>query len=191
MGDSFRQSQKLSGGESTPTDSLRDFSYVLKNALEYYDDATIKNYDKIRKFKFYKIDQYESKIYFYDKNKDEIFTSKYELIGKFLCDTKVWVWGWSMAEATSKQIDVARRVLNYALDLEQSHYILKSELITSRHQISTNIQLDILTALTLYLSKKPFLYKLNFVGNMASIDNVFPVVKEKDATSVYYMVLLQ
>ena len=41
--------------------------YVLKNALEYYDDATLKNYDKVRKFKFYKIDQYDSRIYFYDK----------------------------------------------------------------------------------------------------------------------------
>lgn len=169
---------------------MDDFSYLLRDALEYYDEATIKNYDRIRKFKFYKIDRNESKIYFYDKNKEEIFSSHYELIGKFLCDTKVWVWGWSMAEATNKQIDIARRVLNYALDLGQNHYVLKSELITSRHQISSNTQLDILTSIALYLSKKPFIYKLNFIGNLTSIDNMFPIVKEKDAISIFYMVLI-
>jgi len=170
---------------------MDDFSYLLRNSLEYYDSLMLKNYDLVRKFKYYKINKEETRIYFYDKKKDLILSYKYELIGKYLCNTHIWVWGWSVGEATNKLIDTSKKVLNYAFDLDKRFISLKNELITSRHQISSEIQLDIFSALSAYLSKKSFVYKLNDVGEIETDDGLFKISKSTDAINVYYLVLIQ
>lgn len=177
---------------------MDDFSYLLKNALEYYDDARMHNYDIYRKIKFYDLDTVNKKIVFYDKNKEQIFLSQYEVIGSYLHNTKVWLWGWAISELDSKHINIARRVLNYALDLDKKNYVLKTELITSRHQISSNVQLDILLAIASYLSKKPNIYKLNYskktstnhTTDLETNKRYYPITKDVDAMGTYYLALI-
>jgi hypothetical protein len=140
---------------------MNDFTQVVKDALEYYDENALKNYDLIRTFKYYTIIADVGKIAFYDDNKKKIYEYNYEVIGKYIPPQKLWMWGWSSGELNKELITISRKVLNYALDLDKENFFLKTALITSRHQITYRTQIDIHIALTSFLSKRPFVYKLN------------------------------
>lgn len=168
---------------------MDDFSYVLRDALEYYDANSLKSYDVQKRYKYYKINLDKTTITFFDKKKKEISTHKYTYIGKYNPKSKIWIWGWSVSSADKSMIEVSRRVLNYALDLDMKYISLKSELITSRHQVSSMTQIDILVALTAYLSKCPIIYRLAY-DNVIIEQDIHKVISDHEPDSIYYLALI-
>jgi hypothetical protein len=119
------------------------------------------------------------------------------------------VWGWSSGELNKELILTSRKVLNYALDLDRENILLKTALITSRYRVSSPIQIDIHLALTSFLSKQPFIFKLDYFGEYSPETNdtdgmksntdeftedekkhIFKILKKGDPASSYYIVLL-
>ena len=190
---------------------MNDFTQIVKDALEYYDNNTMRYYDKIKTFKYYTILKDDGKIIFFDNGKNKIYESKYDVIGRFIPTQNIWVWGWSSGELNKDLILTSRKVLNYALDLDRQNILLKTALITSRYQISSPIQIDIHIALTSFLSKQPFVYRLDYFGEYSpdvnDTDNdstkynnvefsedekkhIFKILNKTDPISSYYIVLL-
>jgi hypothetical protein len=133
---------------------------VIQLALEYYD----KLYDKFEPI-FEKIvdhirairwlDLERNTITYYDKNKNIVLQSKYEILGVYNNTQKIWFWAWADPSMKKNEIYISRKLLNYGFDIDTDQtYLLKSELITSRFIISNKIQVEIHIALAAYLSKK-------------------------------------
>ena len=85
--------------------------------------------------------------------------------------SNIWRWAWSMPTLSKNDTLISRKILNYAFDLEPTkEYILRSALINSSTLIKNNLQLDIHIALSSYLIKKPFIFKLPIGFNQNSTD---------------------
>jgi hypothetical protein len=140
---------------------------IITNSLEYYD-TNQEIFDKINsKIKYYKIelvnsDLDHSKIKFFDKNKKELFVSRYEIVGSFNNTTNTWIWAWSIPHFRKNSTFISKKILNYGLDIpaKPENKFLKSELVTSRFRIADHIQLDLHVAIASYISKNPFIFKL-------------------------------
>lgn len=139
---------------------MEQFIHILKNALEYYDENTIKYYDKKKSFRDFHIDQENNIITFFNKKGNKIYESKYTVIGKYIIDSQLWIWGWANPKLSKSSIITSINVLNYAFGLDEPHLSLKTALINSRFQIVSSIQVDMLVALTCFLSKQPFVISL-------------------------------
>jgi len=141
---------------------MNDYSQTVREALNYYDINYFNSYDKMATFKYYKIDIEKNLIYFFDKNKKEMSKYRYELIGKYVPENQVWIWGWSVGVLSKELIKISRKVLNYALDLDKENLELKTELITSRIITTSPYQNELHVALASYLSKQPLIFELYF-----------------------------
>lgn len=141
---------------------------LIINALKYYDLNNGKYFKIFDKIKYYSIVRSESDlehniVIFYDKHKNVILQSKYEILGIYNSDSNLWAWSWAMPSYQKNEVYLARKILNYGLDLiPHESLFLKSELITSRFKINDVIQLDIHAAIASYISKNPIVYKLIF-----------------------------
>lgn len=186
---------------------MNDFTQLVKDALEYYDNNTIKYYDKVKTFKYYTVLKDEDKIIFFDNSKNKIYESKYNVVGKYIPTQNIWVWGWSSGELHKDLIMTSKKVLNYALDLDRQNFLLKTALITSRFQISSPIQIDIHLALTSFLSKQPFVFRLDYSSDIIDEDNdmeksntiefnennknyFFKIHNKNEPINSYYIILL-
>lgn len=165
---------------------MGDFSQIIKSALEYYDNNEMKNYDKIKKFKYYQIFNKEGRIIFLDDKKKKILETNYEVIGKYIYGDGIWIWGWSVAELDKKIINTSKKVLNYALELDHPEMAMKSELITSRSRINSPIQIDIHVALTSFLSKQQNVFHFDYYGDT---EDIVKIHQKKDPESSYYLIL--
>lgn len=143
---------------------------LIKNSLNYYD----KNMEKYNKFLskiryvnfvFYTEDTKKSIIIFYDKDKKEIFKSRYEVLGAYNNTSKTWIWGWSIPNASKNLTFISKKILNYGLDIDDNdeNLFLKTELITSRFRITNEIQLEIHIAISSYISKIPLLFNIHIL----------------------------
>jgi hypothetical protein len=173
---------------------MSDFTKIIKNALEYYDQNQIKYYDLTKKFKSFEVDKsdiYEMKIKFYDKKMNLILESPYQIVGKINYAQNIWIWGWSLSELTKNIIEIPRRVLNYGLDIDPENFLLKTELITSRFRVTYPIQLDTHVSIASFLSKKPFVYRLDISSDILQFDDVAKINSDKsDVLFSYYLILL-
>jgi hypothetical protein len=153
---------------------------LIPVSLEYYDNNN-QEYLEFKK-KIVKTetinndkDMEKSKIIFYDKNNKKLLESEYEIAGIFYKKYNTWIWGWALPNINKNLIMISRKLLNYALDidLKQSDQFkfIKTELITSRSKITSQLQLDIYLSLISYLSKKKFIYKRRFFLNNEENDN--------------------
>ena len=149
-------------------------SVTIKDALHMYD----KNKDKFSSLvksvayvkKKDKSGDIESNIIgLYDKNDKLLYKAKYELIGLFNHQHDLWVWGWAVPNARKNLTYSSRQVLQYGLDIDYTKDHLKTELITSRLEISSPIQIDINLAVASMLVKTPFIYKLTINPSLAQI----------------------
>lgn len=136
------------------------FDEIIAPALEYYDRTNEQYkslFDKLNPLKFKKDesehDLEHNKITFYDMKDKSLLTSNYEVVGVYSSEHKMWSWAWSIPLLKKNEIYISKKILNYGLDIEYSIF-LKTELVTSRFEISDNIQLDIHLAIATYLSKK-------------------------------------
>lgn len=179
-------------------DNSRD---LVLNSLNYYDKNNMNNEKIYKKFNYYTINRSDndldhSTIHFFDKNKQLIFKSRYEVIGVYNVEAGFWTWGWAAPSLKKNYIQIVRKLLNYGLDLEpgEDGFFLKAELITSRFQVTNDIQLDIHVAIASYLSKKPMIYKLirdpELIEQTVSSDLNPLSKKEKGKDTVYYLYLL-
>lgn len=163
----------------TPSTSL------VSDALKYYDENS-ERYMKIRKSIKYRkhknmceeecagsntnptmnnIKTDHRAHSFYDKDKNILFTSRTELVGKYFTESGVWVWGWALPMTQKSDATIIRKLFMYGTDINAYNndsddfekILLKVALITSRTLITDVIQIDIYCALASYLSKHPFI----------------------------------
>lgn len=170
---------------------MGDFIQIIKNALEYYDTNSFKYYDKMNAFKYYVMSNDSKKITFYDKNKNKINEYLCEIIGKYIPSQNIWIWGWSVSELNKNSINTSRKVLNYALDLGDNDILLKTTLITSRYQITSQIQIDIFLAIASFLSKKPMIFRLDYFSgyNPETNTNMLKILKKKNPINSFFLIL--
>lgn len=160
---------------------------IVTNALEYYDKNNESYTNILSKIKYYKLilsdsDIEHNKIIFYDKNKQKLFESMYEMLGTYDNSTLTWIWAWSIPSFKKNITYISKKILNYGLDIPSSseNTFLKSELITSRFRISSMIQIDLHVSIASYISKKPLIYKLVRKKSSPNEDDIIKVVTLDD-----------
>lgn len=181
----------------------RNINNVIVNALDYYD----KNYEKNEKIflnakyinfplknKDIKGDITRNTMTLYDKNKEEIFSSRYEYIGVYDSSIKTWTWAWSIPELSKKSSYISRKILNYGLDLESNNThntFLRAELITGRFRITNKIQLELHASIASYIAKIPKIYKY-ILKHSKNSDKYIEIsdIDYNDNYSVFYLFLL-
>jgi hypothetical protein len=158
---------------------------LIQNSLEYYDvnrEKYQKFVDKIKyiKFKTSSSESNHNTLKFYDENKIELFDSAYEIIGAYMTDSKIWTWAWSIPTASNGQTYIISKIFNYARQLPKKELFLKTELLTSKFQISTRVQLDIHASIASYLSRQPFILSYIFEANDYDTEknDLFPPYKQ-------------
>ena len=171
---------------------------LITNSLEYYDKNNEKYHNIIKPIKYVKFipsesDLKYSTIILYDKNKNELFRSKYEIIGLFNSNTNIWTWSWSITRFRKNDTHIARKIWNYGAELDPETEFLKMELTTSRFRIADLIQLDMHIALASYLSKQPFVYKHYLYLNSRDYtkdNDLYNIEEKSDSYVIYYLFLL-
>lgn len=173
---------------------------LVPDALEYYDRNVQKYnsiFDKIKyvKFEAGTKDMDYSYIHVYDHDKKELFKSRYENIGVYNNKSKTWAWAWAMPRFKKNTTTIARKIINYGMELDPESRFLKTELITSRFRITDYIQLDIHVSIASYLSKKPAVYEYkSYIDFEADADNLVDITKinesEKDNYTSYFLFIL-
>lgn len=175
---------------------------IVNDALKYYDTNNekykhIKNHMKYFKIAVNDKNDIESlKLIFYDDDKKELFTSRCEILGKYIADIDVWIWGWSLPNIAKYLTTIIRKVFLYGTDINIdrtniANTILKNELVTSRFKIEDEIQIDIHCAIASYLSKKPFVFAF---GNLPSVSHEGQLHKINTSSDnnkiIYYMFII-
>jgi hypothetical protein len=173
---------------------------IVKDSLEYYDRNNEKYKDLKKKIKYVKhadVDQSDIeglKLIFYDENKEELFTSRVEILGKYYNTINTWVWGWSLPGIDKSLTSIIRKVFLYGTDIDitnPANVLLKNELITSRFRVVDNVQIEIHCAIASYLAKKPFIFLwkefLIKVGEMGEVKGEF---YEGDTDVIYYTYII-
>jgi len=168
---------------------------LVTNALEYYD-KNIEIYNNLFKDVVYtkntppeSINGHDI-IMFYDKNKKEIFRSRYEILGLHTITSNIWTWGWAVPNLKKNQTNISRKIWMYGSVLDPEISFLKSELITSRFQINSTIQTDIHVGIASYLSKNPLIYKYYVYKNTEVDDNNIRKELNNNYIVIYYLFLL-
>lgn len=139
---------------------------LITNSLNFYDTNKLK-YDKIfDKVIYYSLlisnaDISHNIIIFYDKDKTELFRSRYELVGEFIPKLNIWTWGWAIPTELKNKTFISKKLFDYAFDItaEENLLELKLELMTPRI-ITNQIQLDIHLAIASYISKTAVIHKI-------------------------------
>jgi hypothetical protein len=138
---------------------------LIIDSFDYYDKNKDKDYEK--RFYFWekelsKNDNEKSKIVFYDKNNKKVLEGNIELIGSHNTNIRLWTWGWAQLKLPKNLTYRSRKLLNYGLDIifdEENNNItdiyLKNILISSEININNDLQLDMLLAISSYLTKIP------------------------------------
>lgn len=173
---------------------------LISDSLEYYDSNTEKYSDFFKKVKYVKFidaikDMDHNVIYMYDNNENELLRSRYEIIGVYNNKSKTWTWAWSIPRFRKNTTHIARKIINYGMDLDPEFRFLKTELITSRFRITSSIQLDIHAAIASYLSRQYIVYKyVSYINPVVDINGLVDIKniprEDPEGYSIYYMFLL-
>jgi hypothetical protein len=152
---------------------------IISNSLEYYDKNLEQNKDFYNSINYINIIKAEGNNYndynyidFYDKNKNLIKKSKYEILGVYNSSNNIWTWGWSIAKLNKNNVVTSKKIFNYGFDLDSDNIYLKNELVTSRFKISNPIQLEIHVSIGAYLSKKSMVFSYKIYNDLISKKNV-------------------
>ena len=168
-----------------------DMKELIINALHYYDSNKLK-YDKIIdkatyfSYILHKGETEHNTIIFYDKNKKEIFKSRYEVVGQYFPKLNVWIWGWGLPIPKNLS-HKSKKLFDYAFDLAPADNLpeLKLDLMTPRI-LTDNIQLDIHVALASYISKIKFIYRFIEGEEDIESDKQYKILKKIDEDSTQY-----
>ena len=173
---------------------------LVPDALEFYDKNCERYdnlFDRVKYIKFVTgtKDMDPSYIHMYDEDKKEIIKSRYENIGVYNNKSKTWAWAWSMPRFSKNTTNIARKIINYGMDLSPDSQFLKMELITSRFRISDHVQLEMHVAIASYLSKKPLVYEyISYINFKLDADKLIDItdIREDDRENYtsYFLFLL-
>jgi hypothetical protein len=188
-------------GITTGNDKILDHPDInlVTNSLEYYDKNVEEHHNILKKIKYCKFidsnkDLEYNKIIFYDKDKNELFISRYENIGIY--KDQLWTWAWSIPSLSKNSTNIIRKILTYGTELDSNSLFVKNELITSNFKISHDTQIDIILSISAYLSKKTFIYGLKLYDSInidfdGYINLLEPSVEGKELTfNTHYLFLL-
>jgi hypothetical protein len=177
-----------------------DHVSLVTTALEYYDTNAEIYIDVFKNVHYIKFIQAENDldhnvIIYYDKNKNEIFKSKYEVIGLYDTNSNTWTWAWAISSFKKNNTNIVRKIWNYGAVLDPSVKYLKTELITSRFRVADSIQLDIHVSIASYISKTPLIYKhYTYIQPKIDADGYMHVNENRDNSTdphtIYFMFLL-
>lgn len=158
-------------------------STLVENAMINHD----KNKIKYNKF-LSSIDSYyfmnttndleHNKITFTDYDGNEIFTSRYEILGTYNNYIKTFIWAWAINTYHKNTTAISKKILNYGFNLliSDDGYFFRNSLINSKLYFSNNVHLDFHIGLSSYLSKQPLIFENYYYPTN---DNV-TVVREDD-----------
>ena len=170
---------------------------LVKDSLSYYDQNNDKYRSSLKNLRYTKFlrsdsDMEHNIIIMYNDKKEEIYRSRYEVIGLYISDIKVWTWAWAVPSFRKNNTHIVRKIMNYGAELDPEARFLKMELITSRFRISDPIQLDIHVSIASYLSKKPLVYNhyVQHTSSKLDSDEYFDIKLESDHYTLYFMFLL-
>jgi len=150
---------------------------TIKTAIEEHDIHEYKLINFIKKIKYLKINNIPNltpRIRFFDSDKNLLLDSGFENIGIYKQKNSIWQWGWSMNAINNNQNSISRNILTYSFKLKSdipNEFILKSILLDSKHMIKNKLQLEILLALSSYLSKFHFIFKLPILPNTIFVED--------------------
>ena len=145
----------------------KDLSELIKVVLKYYDNQN-KKYLEFIVIENININSNNNNdlndnLFIFNSDDNREFSFNFEILGYFDNETKIWIWGWLIAELNSEKTAICRNLLNYGLKLEPNsntlyHNIIKPLLLNSRILIEENVQLETNLAIISYLIKDNILF---------------------------------
>lgn len=166
---------------------------LIKNSLDYMDKKMSKYYiDHIRIASYNLLINKEDlklpKIICYDKNKKKVFKANIQIMGNYYKKSNMWIWGWAIQDWPDNEVPpknityLSREILKYGLDIstdftgdknqDSLKLYLKFLLTNSRTLVKNQIEMDVITAICLYLSKKDFILKLRWDKVTPKVDYI-------------------
>jgi hypothetical protein len=140
----------------------------IKRVLKFYDNNRIKYkkfYKSIKKHNLINStnDNTKSKIQFINKDEQIFEESNYEVLGYYVNKNNNWIWSWYICGLEKNETELARNILNYGINIDCSEdnfflNFIRNYLITGIIEIN-DIQLDLILAISLYITKKGTIYK--------------------------------
>jgi hypothetical protein len=138
-----------------------NFNDLIKKSFLYYDN---KNNEYKKFIKSNNVEWNSDKLEINFKKMKKKF--KYEILGAFDNQSKIWLWGWMFPGIKKDKTILVKKLLNYGLDIdadetknkgdESTMFYVRTQLINSRFLLDDQIQLDIHLALASYLIKDNF-----------------------------------
>ena len=115
-----------------------EYKEVIKFSLDNFDDKYLEHKD---------IKNY--------KNKDLIAIIHEE------DHENIWQWAWSLENTSNKLLNLSKKLLTYALDLDykKDNQELKKLLLTSHVRYKSYTKFEILIAIALFLTKTKWFYQ--------------------------------
>ena len=178
---------------------------IIQDSLKYYDENNLKYEKYMKKVKYVKyvdseVDDIESIIcIFYDKDKNKLFSSKVELVGKHYKKFNMWVWAWSLPFFDKSVTNIIKNIFMYITDsytkegtMNANNLVIKHHFMTSRFLISDIIQIDIYCAISSYLSKIELIRELpgyrRHVNTNKLIDTFIDITDKNNLSGAYYFI---
>lgn len=130
---------------------------IIRKALAYYDGIMHRYRSHMRRIDGHKYHRSRSAkmdnyLNFYDKRGELLGSSKYQSLGVYSPQNRLWVWAWSIPTNVPGEFALARSLLTYGLDNEDAN--IRNELVNSRFSIRHEVSLDIHIALAAYLTQR-------------------------------------
>ena len=149
-----------------------DLKTLITNALQYYD-SNMEKYENIFEGLSYKFIYPENnygyiKLKFYNDADEFQFETRFEIFGEYFQDKKLWIWAWATSRMKQNMINVSRQLWLYGSKLTSENKFLRVLLTTSRFRLSNIKHVDTHLAISAYLTKTSFLYRLYIYNGQTS-----------------------
>jgi hypothetical protein len=137
---------------------------LIYDSFKYYD-SNMEKFENLFgnlhfNFIYNELDYEHDKIVFINNKNENVCESRYEIIGYFYPQKKLWVWAWSTISGKKNALNVSRQLWIYGTKLDNQNIFLKTLLTNSRFTVTNNKHLDVHLAISAYLTKTLFLAKI-------------------------------
>jgi hypothetical protein len=130
---------------------------LVNLSLAYYDERK-------KKYKKYYNPQFtlegviieNTKQYYLNNNNINIFKCEVHFIGRFYKDNNIFRWGWAYLDDKNKNLDIFKQIINY---LFYKDNIIRKLFLRFRMTIKYPLELELILAITLYITKSDMIYK--------------------------------
>lgn len=164
-----------------------DNNYIIKNAYATFDKKMDNMKSMINEIKSWKEISKGSDISrplmeFYDKNENILFKGEYEILSILYPYDKdlLSVWAWAHPQIDKNKTLLSRELLKYGLDItnkeDYTSMFIKSLLTNSRLKLS-NTEIELLKAISLYITKKEAIINLSITFDKIDYDYLVLITK--------------